>query len=95
MFQKQLLLCFIAKKEKSIVAIAHAGRYVLIPNMENGSNISLQNSHFIFIIFTLEVKHYQLVTVRVLFLRFNSGLCKHRVTRGTGAYPDKGINSVK
>ena len=28
-------------------------------------------------------------------LRFNSGLCKRRVTRRTGAYPDKGINSVK
>ena len=66
MFQKQLLLCFIAKKENLTIAIAHDARHdVLIPNTENCSNISLQNSHFIFIIFTLEVKYYQLVTVWV------------------------------
>ena len=66
MFQKQLQICFIAKKENLTIAIAHDARPdVLIPNMENGSNISFQNSHFIFIIFTLEVKHYQLVSVRV------------------------------
>ena len=71
MFQKQLQICFIAKKENLTIAIAHdARRDVLIPNTENGSNISLQNNHFIFIIFTLEVKHYQLVTVWAILFAF-------------------------